>query len=330
MIGVITKVELFDQDVLKQTAIYTGLDVRFEGLSTFTQYQVKLSYYYNLNENKGNVYQTYQSSVSTNPEFTVNSFIYKNIGEMITNETLFTEIDILNPEGITITQAVINGEYYNVSMLSTTKLSVDVNLSESFGGGLTTVTLDQLIGNKDGIDFVFNIETETQFEIFINGPIFTQSMELLDENGNKLTYNAVGDVLYVKVNFYNPTNYTISSIEYNTERGTFTVSSSELTQSADMQSVTFMTNSYYYNSERDYVNIIRFNYQNDRIDNRTRISTRLNETYTLVTSEEVRYISTASELQQMESKYVYKLANDIDLDGINWTPIRSFNGVFRW
>ena len=45
-----------------------------------------------------------------------------------------------------------------------------------------------------------------------------------------------------------------------------------------------------------------------------------------VNSDEVRYISTIEELQNLEDGYVYELTNDIDASGFKWIPY-EFSGV---
>ena len=43
-------------------------------------------------------------------------------------------------------------------------------------------------------------------------------------------------------------------------------------------------------------------------------------------SDEIRHIKTVNDLSNMENGYYYKLINDIDLSGVNWTA-KTFNGV---
>ena len=45
-----------------------------------------------------------------------------------------------------------------------------------------------------------------------------------------------------------------------------------------------------------------------------------------VNSDEIRYISTIEELQNLEDGYVYELTNDIDASGFKWIPY-EFRGV---
>lgn len=328
-IGQLVQIQLFQGQTLVKT-VETDT-VEFMDLLPFTPYNVVATYEYDKNDRNG--VQTFQISQAmyTNPEFSIDSTVILNTGAIMVGEVLYFEINITNPQGIVIDEARINGNYYAVDYISDTQIRVDVPVDDKFTGGDTLITIEQLMGTKNGVRFYISPIANHQVNTFINGTIYVTNVRLFDENNQPLTFNAAYETYTVEVEFYNPTGYDINRIDYNTRYyGSNSIYNTSLQINENKTIVRFNLTTGYYSNDWGYydsVNVTKFNYSNSRITSRDRVVSIGDVFYSVLSNESITPISTAQELQNIQSGYRYVLTNDIDLIGFEWTPIQNFKGI---
>ena len=310
------KVELYkDGSLVEENA---EKKISFSSLSTYTEYTVRITYSYDLNDGNGVQTATYNYTFKTMPYIDVTECEIANTGAVSEGNTIYMEVKLNNPHSMSIESVVINGESYSVTGASTkNKIFVEIVYNGQFAGGDTYLKIDKINAKID--DTLLSVEPESELSdnVFINGKVEVVSIEYVDENfelfedGSWLLHS---ETVYELVTLDNPTGYVIDSLSDYTK----------------------LDNNRYYREATwsgwsTTLSISSVSYHNEYITNLLVIETVYSSNINLykLSSDEIKYISTPDDLKNMYNGYYYELTGDIDLDGIEWPGGGSFNGVLN-
>lgn len=323
-VGNILSVDLYNSQGQK-VGTTNDLSGEFTGLSSYQSYEIRVYFEYSKNDGTNIISSVAKQTVKTSPELSVDSMQILNTEAIIIGDILILRVVTNNPSNIQFTTGIINGLLYNVSAQSDNMIRFDINVGNQFDGGLTTLSLSRLNGFIGNDTFSIPVSTNHDIDVMINGEISILSLETLDMNYQPFDYFTRDSDYILAVRFYNPTGYIIESIRvYQTDYSETTYTSFIYD---DVNHIAYIQLHTPYYADLNRIEVKQFTYSNEHLPSRNRISSA-NTYFSLVYSLVPIEIYTATDLQSMTNRYVYKLMNDIDLSGFNWQPIQNFVGVF--
>ena len=315
-VGMINSVTLYNGDEV--VAINSSKEVNFNDLDYYTDYKVVISYSYDLNDGKGMIEEVYEKEFKTSPYIDFKSCNIINTSAVSEGETIFMESNIENPLKAMPKTVVINGETYNcTASTSPNRIYIEVVNNGQFEGGDTVLSIEEVTMTLDGVDYsVFPISNNSD-KVFINGKLIIDSIKAVDENGNEIGYAMPGDQVYLEVNLKNKTGYNVDSVMVDGDQivNLEKVNDNKFRKSIELSRGwnTFLLNS--------------ISYSNKTVNKKIDCDLTSNPVYR-TNSNDIVEISNVEELMSTTfNGGYYKLVNDIDLSGIEWTNLGVFDGV---
>ncbi|MFH2117318.1 MAG: hypothetical protein ABII85_04645 [Bacillota bacterium] len=315
-IGALSDISILKNGVVVQTL--TDLNLRyFSGLLSDSAYEIQVTYTYDALDGNGNQDITTSQAFFTAPYLGIISTEVINTEKLTEGDTLVIEITVDNPSNITFTRVIINGQYYEVSNVTTTSfIRVEFIIDSSYTGGETEFVIERIEGFNQNQAREFEVSENNVGVAFVNGDVFVESISIVDENGLPLDFAMPGDIFYVRIVFDNPTQYLIENVSLSYIG---TIDSDRFTISEDYTVITIQQTCYYSNTIIDY-NLYSFTYSSESIGSKTKNIDNMSDFVVCVTNSNYQYIYTVNDLINIQNGYAYRLANDIDLTGIEWTP----------
>ena len=311
------KVELYKGTTLVLENIDKEID--FAGLDYYTDYTVRITYTYNLNDGNGNQTEIQSYDFKTLPYIDVTGCSIANTSAVSEGETIFMSVNLDNPLGMTIESVVINGEMYNVTGASTkNKIFVEIIYNAQFAGGDTHLKIDNVNAKIDNTALTVEPKTELSDNVFINGKLEVLKIEFINDEFEKIDY-VLGDTpVYVLITFSNPTGYNIDKIRVNDK---------EIVDLTKIDDNHWCYRLYWNYSDTPAFTIENVSYSNKYIQKT--ISAKItSDGIMLIADETPVYVSTPEDLKNMSELRYYILTNDIDLSGMEWRG-NSFYGVLE-
>ena len=313
------KVELYKGENL--VSENTEKKISFASLDYNTDYTLKITYTYDLNDGNGVQIKAFEKAYKTLPYIDVIECNIANTSAVSEGETIYMQVKLDNPLGMTIESVTVNGKAYNVTGASTkNKLFVEIVYNGQFAGGDTYLKVDQVNAKLDGVPHTVAPKTEVSDNVFINGKLEVSRIEFVNEAFEPINWAFPSDMVYVLVTLNNPTGYIVDSIQQYRNHSDTTVTA--LTKLDD--------NRWYYKiSLYDGVNEIllkSLDYHNASVSKTLTYSDMSSSCYR-VKSDTPVYVSKSDDLKNMDGGYYYELTGDIDLAGIEWVG-NELNGVF--
>lgn len=313
--GYTVTVELYSDNSLVATS--PDGSIAFSSLSGLTDYILKVNYTYDLGDGCGLKTGVYKTYFTTHPYVDTLDCNIINTSTVVMGDTLYMQLNIDNPHALRVESVVINGETYAVTGSSTkTKLYVEILCGDQFGGGETELTVEKInLVTDDGVVSV-SPETVLSDTVFINGALDVVKVELVNAELEPITWAFPNEPVYALVTLDNPTGYTVDCINLITG----------LTKIDD--------NRYLYQISVGTINgnwvshtVTGITYHNENLERSESFSVRSGDIYVL-SSSEIKYISTPEDLKSASDGFYYELTQDIDLSGLNWIP-SGFSGILN-
>ncbi|MFA7127065.1 MAG: hypothetical protein WC182_05910, partial [Bacilli bacterium] len=308
-VGAVSAIELYKGETLIEAL--TDLSMReFTGLLSNNEYTIKVTYTYDLNDGYMDKeliiisnHRTFIEMISITDIEILNEFA-PLLGEVIN-----IELTLLNPSLQEISHVIINNVRYPIS--GGDKISkAYINYQPQNEVGIIEIEVSAIIYVIEQTEYTLYLAETISTNTTIFGDLDILSFELVDNQVYVLENESI------ILSFLISEKYNVKSIEINgNEITNFTQNlNGVISISLDAQSVgvySFTINSITYGDEQ---------YQTTKTING--ISRKVYVVYSNI------YISTFSELQNMEQGYAYTLTNDIDFDGQVWEPY-DFYGVLN-
>ena len=287
--------------------------ISFASLAYYTDYTLKITYTYDLNDGAGVQTAVFEKAYKTLPYIDVVECNIANTSAVSEGETIFMSVKLENPLGMTIESVVINGVTYGVTGASTkNKIFVEIVYNGQFAGGDTHLKVDTVNARIDGTALSVAPASELSDNVFINGKLEVLKIELVNEDFEPVDWVFPSERVYVLITLDNPTGYTVDSVN---------TSITGLTRIDDDHWYYATTLSYGWNIR----SLDSIGYHNEYI---TKVLTYsgIEAGCYRVASDEVHYISTPDDLKNADDGYYYELSRDIDLAGLEWIGT-VFDGV---
>ena len=304
--------------------------ISFDSLSYYTDYCVKITYKYDLDDGNGVRTGSVSSDIKTMPYVDVMSTKIINTSGVSSGETIFMQAEIDNPLGGKIGSVVVNGQTYNTATSSTAnRIFVEIKNNGQFAGGDTPLTIEQLNIELNNTTYGMKAKTTCTSNAFINGTLEVISVEFVNENYEPIDWCFTSEQVYAMITVYNPTGYDINKVVADWIIG------GNYFESCDITDITKIDNSRYIMSVDWMVHDIwseiglsGISYSNQYLS-KTMTLSNICDGAVRVASDEVRYVSTYEDLLTMNEGFnYYELTNDIDLAGMEWYG-NEFMGVFN-
>ena len=308
--------ELYKGDSL--VSVSSNKEISFGGLTYYTEYTLKFTYKYDLNDGDGEITATYNYSFKTSPYIDINECKIANTSAVSEGETIFMSLKLDNPIGMSVESVVINGKTYNVTGASTkNKIFVEIVYNGQFAGGITNLKVDKVNAKIDNTTLSITPKTELSDSVFINGKLEVLKIEFVNDRFEPIEWAFRSDAVYLLITLNNPTGYNIDSV----------------TRNGDAITPIMLDESrYYYRIAAEWFSgwyeqrISAIFYSNAHLEKKLTFSD-MRACYYQLSSNEIKYISSPNDLLNMGDGGYYELAGDIDLVGLEWNG-EKFAGVF--
>ena len=319
------KVELYKGNTLVLENANKEID--FTGLDCYTNYTVKITCTYDLNDGNGEQTKVLDCTFKTLPYIDVTECSIANTNAVSEGDTIFMAVKLDNPLGMKIESVVINGATYSVTGASTTnKIFVEIVYNGQFAGGDTYLKIDKVNAKIDNTTLSVEPKSELSDNVFINGKLEVLDVYFVNANFEKIELGSYTDSVHCVVRLINDTGYSIDEIKYGLndyEADQFTINSANIHR---------IDNSTYYFSYDISLgwNTIYFSsitYSNKYIKEKTVTVSNWGKCFGLK-SDAIFAINTVEDLKKLEDYCYYELTSDISLKDTNWVPY-EFNGVIN-
>jgi hypothetical protein len=326
--GEIHSIELLNRNGQVIQSLQDLTSRTFNNLTALTEYEIKVVYRYDFNDEYGSSDLIVTQRFSTVPEFTLLEVEILTNGTIKVGDLLTIQIDFLNENNIQFDEVILNGHNLPIASQNESYLRVEFELDERFPFGQTTLSVDSLVGVYNNETYVFKFNQDNQASLFVNGTIQVLELEARDLNGDIISYIEGNQDFIMYVYFDNATGYSIESISISGT--TYTLSNNQLTLHENNTLVKVQMRSSDWYSWRTYFtySINSFIYDNDRIDPTNKLTANVFTTINLLRDDTLILINTIDDLKAIQAGYAYQLNADLDLSSIQWQPIENFNGYF--
>jgi len=299
------KVELYKADELVEENTEKKID--FDGLDYYTDYKLVITYKYDLGNGVGEQSATYEKTYKTLPYIDVTSVQVLNAEAIFHGDTIYIQAAIENPLSMSVESVVINGKTYTAQAVAAGILLVNFECGEQFDGGSTELKIEKVNATLGGKRFAVAPETNASATVFINGLVEVLGVEVVDGEGNPITWTFPIETAKLVITIDNPTGYTVDSVTLGNSVITDITKVSDSVWSCAVPVATGMNT---------YKPTLA--YSNDNVEKtvESTVSCRIYE----LASSEVKTVSTAADLKNMNEGYYYELSGDIDIGGSNWQP----------
>ncbi len=334
--GTINSVALYKGDEL--VADNEAKEINFSNLDSYSDYQVVVSYSYDLNDGNGLIDKTVTKDYKTSPTLEFNSCKISNTSAVSEGDMIVMQLSLDKQIGATPISAVVNGETYECTKAQTeNKIFVNIRNNGQFEGGNTELTVEKVNVELDGKTYSVVPKNNNKANVFVNGVLEVVEIYGADAEGNKKDepYYFADEDLYIGVELKNKTGYdvdkmTLSGWGGNTEYSELTkvnndsnhwvilLSKAGTSKWGGISTMTLSSLSYSSNSVKKTLTV----------NKQANIYTLGEDTVTKITTKEQL-------LNMSEGFHCYSLQNDISLESdVSLAGIKNewhggeFSGVF--
>lgn len=338
-VGAVSAVRLYDGDKLVATAD-VAQRVLFDNLTADTNYTIAVDYTFDLNDGQGTQTLTQRVERYTAPIFDFVRATCANTSAVSIGEVIYFEAIVDNPSGVVVSKVKINGNYYDVAPATTANsVIVDITVDDGFEGGNTDLTMTEIVGTLHGQEMTLDVQTtENTATVFVNGELTVKSITIVDEDGTPCDYVVNGQTYYYLVEFNNKTGYNIDAVTIEYRLNYSGYYSGDTVRYAGKNvveidccrvevAIVHSVDSEFSGTAQAFV--VNVEYSNELLGNKQKDTGHFESPfYSCGGSTDTVEIRTAEDLKNMNASLRYKLMNDIDLSGVEWSHPGDFSGSF--
>ena len=305
-----------------QTLIAEGKNGRLNAanLGEYTEYVLKITFVYDLNDGEGQKTYKIERKLKTSPYFDITSLRILNTDPLFAGETVYMQAEIDNPNSLDVTFVTVNGVLcpaeYNAG-----KVYFELNTDKNSPEGMTEFEVERVSLERHDEEFFAAPSAKLAESLYVNLRPTLEEVSFSDINGNILEYAFAEDEIYLLLEFSNITDYLITGVYINSG-----LLGNSLTSLGNGKFIIPIELGDGWSS----VNLTGVEFGNSRITSRlSGLNVQSDSIY--VANGGVNYVSTAEDLLSMaensQGKY-YELTENIDLSETVW-KLHSFNGVLN-
>jgi uncharacterized repeat protein (TIGR02543 family) len=328
-IGSFSKAEIFENTALIST-INNGQAYVFQTLKSNTLYLIRVTYTFNLLDGKGN-----QAFVAEYQTTTANQLIAIQSGTiLLTNgstvpnvgEELQLRLNLINPDGITISGVVLNGEKFDAVTPNNTIIIIKF-IPDSFGGTFN-IFVSQLIYQLNGVTIYQAVTNPYQSQIDILGGLDITNL-LMADGKDYVNIKVTNEELAIEID--NPFGYKIYEVVvlYDKLSVTYTGNQIKMVDSTTIfldwrgpEGATIYFGEWY---SKITIQSITYGLSSDKT-NKQNYQDEFKFFY-FVNSDVVQNINSVSDLVNIQTGRYTVINQDLDLSSIgNWIP-KDFIGI---
>ncbi len=309
-IGTATKIELWKDGQIVKTA--ATVDVRsFTDLTSYSQYILKITYTYDLNDGTGVHEKTVEKIINTPAkEITVTDIQTVSNATVIANEEVTLRVAVNNPDDAPIQSFVIGGVTVPTTLFGTN--SYILNYVPADGGKtvLSCSAISYTLFNETYIQGTSYTDTDS---VIVLGEVSIAKVEL--QSGKNVFED--GEEIIAVVTFVGSEGYEMKSIGLR--------ESYSLAKEYSLTKLTDTTYSFLLPNTSSKWDIFQYQitsvtYGIGSSTDTVEITSERFACAVLPKQDSVIDISTPEQLQNMEAGKAYRLAQDIDMTGFDWQP----------
>lgn len=313
------KVELYRDGVL--VLENPDKEIAFSSLDYYTDYIVKISFVYDLGDGAGAQSSSVQRAFKTLPYMGITSAEISNTEAVSVGEVINMKLAVVNPLGMTVESATVNGASYPARMLSGGEVVVDITHADQFPGGATYLSLESVSATIDGTSYVIEPSAELGDSIFVNGRPEISELKFLDSEYQPIDWAFPSDKVYLMVAIDDQTGYTPESVK-------LSLGNSE----AVFDEITELDDGVYcfevsLSAALNVYKPVSITYSNEHTERTVEYSDAAVSCYCVI-SDEAKYIDSVEDILAMEKGYYYEMTCELDFSGREWEGI-EFEGVFN-
>ena len=308
-IGTATKIELWKDGQIVKTA--ATVDVRsFTDLTSYSQYILKITYTYDLNDGTGVHEKTVEKIINTPAkEITVTDIRIEGNATLHLGESVTLRVTVNNPDSVSISSFVINGKTVSATVFGASSYLVEYTPALGGRESLSCSAVLYALYNETYSQSISYADTDS---ILILGDVSIAKVEL--QAGKNVFED--GEEIIAVVTFVGSEGYEMKSIGLRDKH-----------RSVKEYSLTKLTDTTYSFLLPNTSSMELYEYQIVSVAYGIGSSTDTEE----ITSERLAYavipqqnsvidISTPQQLQNLKMGKAYRLVKDIDMTGFDWQP----------
>lgn len=322
LINTLISVQLYKGDELIETT--ESLDLAYTGLENNTTYTIVVVHEYDLRDGNGVVRKQTKFDVTTHPIYELTNTEILNTSAIVEGELVYIHAEVENPSNAVFTKIYINDTEYDVDPASTATHVFAYIPSVELGD--TDFTVNKLIATIDGSEFEYYAEANNTATATVYNRMDIESIEFVDKDFNERNYFFPEEEKYIQFNLNNPNGYALTEVDF----GDFAYTADDLIYVDD--NTYYAPYNYGWENNRYVHNMTSYSYANELVSRKTQTSYRCENLYILSSDCDKTYISSVDELLSISDNFddyrYYELTNDIDLSGMEWTPI-NVRGVLN-
>lgn len=326
--------EFYSGDELLETV--SGMEFSFGSLEQYTEYTLKITYGYDLNNGEGEQTKTEVYTVKTSPYVGVTAL--EILGEVASSynqgDSIYLRFTIDNPMGAEVTAVQINGKICSANnAMAKDTVNVAFTLDEEFASGVVNITVDKIwmIDPEDNtIEYVNDVGYASDTTVFVNDIFEVLGLQIVNNEQKMITYAFERDTIYAMITLNNPAGYAVDSVTLkgdNVNVSDVTLTGwtrlddntyyAKLPSSSIGTTVTYTVTDITYSSP----------HSTSTLDGLKDL--KIKASYVNIPDENVYYISTPEQLMAISGYGYYELTGDIDLSGLSWEVGPQMLGVFN-
>ena len=317
-VGMIDAVEIYKGNDL--VAVNSSKQIDFSNLEYYTNYQVVVTYSYDLNNGAGVKTEKVTKNYQTSPHVAITNCKIINTSPVNEGETIYLQLSLENSHNAVPSSVVVNEKTYQCTSSSTTsKAFVEIINNGQFEGGLTTLVIQSLNVKLDNKNYSILPQINNSADVRINGRLYVKGISFAID-GVDVDAAAYTEKVDLHIKLLNKTDYNLDTATiYGKEFNTFTKIDADNYLIEDFFS--------YFGSSSGAVKaeLTGVSYSNEYVKNTLAYDTISASIY-LVSNSEPLSIANVSDFSNLKSGYQYKLVDDIDFSGVEWAN-NSFDGV---
>ncbi len=326
-------VKLFKGDELIKES--SEKKIAFDSLDYYTDYTVKITYTFDVNDGKGEQEKTVEKVINTAPYVDIKQIEVKNTATVLSGEYIFVVATLENPLGVTVKTATINGTEYQANGASSgNMLLIDIKNEGQLAIGEVSLSIERLCVTIGGNDYTIDMTTACSDTVSIysrltilNAEIVNKDLEAFDWISMTVNDDETKRFILITLDGAKSNDIKTIYVSGSGEEGgsELSVNFGDAELVDDTRILVPLQDMVYFDRLGISTFTMTVNCENPN-GGSYEVAWELSGIYVV---QDVKYISTAEEFINCPRDVYAELICDLDFSGISGFEGKSFRGVFN-